>query len=350
MSVIDVAWSEPAAIDFENLPTPLGLGVFSNSFQPFVAGSVDTIYTSHGFATSRDFNHIYLRSPNGLTTFWLHFGIKTAVSNVAEQGTTPINGIPTVKFYHNNQIQFRMGRGNASATNWYFNKTIDNGVNWTQVGTFAIVPAATLMLLDIKVVISATVGIYEIYKDGVLLTSFSGNTSSTDNAVSLIELGSGIELYSSSNNIYSQMILADENTIGFKVQTLKVLSDNTPGTFLGTFARVNASTYTPTSNLSVSSNTPDASIVFTVTDTIANSLTIDSVWTGARKRKVGPSAVTKSSFVLKIGATEYVDTPHNSTIGEEVAIKTKWSANPSNGSGWTNATVDALQIGCKVLA
>jgi hypothetical protein len=349
MSVIDVAWSEPAAVIWENFPLPLGFGDFTA--QPFVVGNVDTVYTSNGYAASRDNNRVYLTSPSGLTTLWLHYAVKTATSNVAEQGTTPINGIPSVSFYHNGVIQYRMGRGNASATNWYFQKTLDNGLTWTQVGTFGVIPAATLMNIDLKIVISATVGAVELYKDGILVYSFAGDTSCTSNLVSQIELGSGIELYSSLNNVYSQMILANENTIGWKLQTLKVQSDNTPGTFLGDFSRVNSSTYKPYNDLSVSSNIPNASISFVVTDTVSNSLVVDSVWVAAKKRAVGQTTVTKSSFLLKIGGVEYTDAlPQGSVIGEETTVKSSWKSNPSNGSGWTYSDVDALQIGCKVIA
>jgi hypothetical protein len=348
MGVINAIWSEPSTVEFESALIPLGR--VDTFFQPFVASGVDATYSPTGFASDKDLNKIYLTSPVGLTTLWIHFSIKTAATNAAEQGSTPINGIPSIIFYHNGQQQYRMGRGNASATNWYFQKTLNNGSTWTQVGTFAVIPFATLMEIDIKIVISATVGEYFIYKDGVLMTSFSGDTSCTNNLISLITLGSGVSVLSTNNNIYSQIILADENTVGWKLQTLKI-SAGSDANFLGDFSRVNLSSYKGASDKSVSTDIPNARISFDTNNTVVNSLVVDSVWVAGRHIKVGASSVNNSQLLLKVGGIDYVDaTLISAKVGKEEVIKQKWTANPSNSSGWTKADVDALQIGLKVSA
>jgi hypothetical protein len=350
MAVIDVVWAEPAATVFSDDADPaVFFDGISSSFQPFITLYSDPIYSPYSFMTSLSVNNLFVTSPTGLNSFWLHFDINTGVGNPTEAGSTPIDGIASVIFYHNNIKQFRMGRGNGSYTDWYFLRTLDNGITWDQVGGVITLPQQTLMTLDLKVTIDATVGAYQLFKDGTSLISFTGDVDCTSGLVSKIQLRSGATVVGLANTSYSQIVLANESTVGWKLLTLNVTGDNAPGAFLGDWTRVNDHNYVAASVRSVSTDITNSSILFDMTDTVVNSLVIDSVWTSTRKKRTANAAPTKSVALMKIGATVY-EHPDVTTSppDEEIVSKQRWSANPSNNSGWVPSAVDNLQIGYKV--
>jgi hypothetical protein len=339
MSVIELCWSEPSAVVSSSFLNQKSYNIVMNT----TAGRFDPNFCNAAISTTLT-NRIYLDCKSDQTDIWLHFDMYSNIVTTPEVGTTPVNGIPSIIFHSSSgdeQFRFTIGDSNTS---WYLLKTLD-GVTWTVIDTVSTLTNSIRHVLDLHIKISSTVGRYELFQNGTQLRNFTGDTSCFNNSIRYVTMGSG------SVNVkdYSQIILANENTVNWKVASLSLTADGGVTNWSNTFAQVNSVTYTSNKSFGLHTNSLSSNHSFVASDinVAATGLTVDSVWAGYRGSITTDSSVQGIYPLIRSGGVNYVNSTKimGITDCDEVVNKAKWSANPVNGSGWTQADVNSFEYG-----
>jgi hypothetical protein len=337
MATLDLCWAEPAAIKSNSFLDSTSFNIVMNT----TAGRFDSNYSRAAISTTLN-NRFFLDAKSDLTDFWLHFDMYSAAG--AETGTTPINGIPSIIFHSSDgNPQYRFTLGNGVNSSWYLLKTID-GTNWTVIDAVSTLVVSLRHVIDIHIKISPTVGQYELFQNGVQLRNFTGDTSSLNNAIRYINMGSG----SVAIKDYSQIILANESTVGWKLSTISPTADGGIANWTNTFAQINSIPYTNNKDTGLHTNSlVQHSFVASDITVTAAGLTVDSVWSGCRGYMTSDSTIQGVYPMLRSGGINYINTNKilSVTDGSETVEKIKWSVNPVNGSGWTQNDVNILEYG-----
>lgn len=201
--------------------------------------------------------------------------------------------------------------------------------------------------IDINFKVHATTGFIYVYVDGVLMMSYTGNTViSASTSVTQLRFGNSANGGSLGTNTtsFSEVIVSDQPTIGSKVITRPFTAFGDVNQFAGAIANINAaassdatfmSELTPTEILTLSS----ASI-----PTLAGGDVISAVFLNFRSNYEPSSPVTKFAPLVRKSGINYVSTAI-SLSNTVTPYQQRWDTDPATGSLWTEAGVNAIQLG-----
>lgn len=277
---------------------------------------------------------------------WLHCELRmNGPDGVEDDG----DGSSMITFYDTNKVpQYRIGLTAAASTSTFaFQRSTDGGTNWTTMGSTFTLSQNILYIIDLQVKIHASTGEAKVYKDGTLTIDFTGDTTSQDNAVRYVDLRSAGDF-----KYWSQVIVADEYTVGWKVNYLEPTTNGGATGWSGGVTDLTTGIYTGISNKGLHTDTNDTVSTFVLDDiyTGASTLVVDSVFVAARGSMSSGTSVSDLKAVVRIGGTNYDSTDSLSRIindGSEYSDIVKFGTNPSNGSGWTQADVNGIEAGVR---
>lgn len=322
-----------------------------------VMGAPEFDTTNGGTGTSNEYDNTYVRgSIHGVNTktqpildlganyseFWLHY-------EVYNQGTVN-SARPSVEFLSAAfQRQYTLLGVSGGATYHFYRSTANVSYD-TRIGTGQITyTSSRKYAMDIHVKNHGSTGIFDVYVDGVLVSSFSGNTSTNgDSAVRYIRFRSA-----TNNNTlqFSQVVAATVPTVGWKVQELPPLTGTQEFTgWTGTFSDCDDAGYTAAKADSIFANADSTTESFVVADVVAaaSSMIVQAVAVSARVLATPDTAVETFVPGLSISSTFYEGGDYSvDPLDGEKVIQKIWDAHPNTGSGWTQSDVNALQIGVR---
>jgi hypothetical protein len=199
--------------------------------------------------------------------------------------------------------------------------------------------------IDIEIVRHLTTGIFRIYKDGVQIFSFTGDTD-TDSTMGRIRFV-GTTTNTREANV-SQVIVADENTIGWKLATLSPDGNGANTSWTNDYTAIDESVYN--AGDFIETNTLNQLETSTVTNINAaySTYNVKAVVVAARASNDSGSAINDIQGVVRVGATNY--TSANLALpkdGLEYSVQTVFTNNPATATAWTQAEVNALEAGVK---
>ena len=228
-----------------------------------------------------------------------------------------------------------------------FNLEYWNGSGFTEITPTinSFLTQDTVQKLDFHWKIADTDGVFELYIDEALAASFTGDTLT--GGFSQIDqvrlLNTAHDENSNLYNVYfSETIVADVETIGWGLKTLAPNGDGNSTTWTGTFDDVDDITFND--DTFVSSGTAEEVELFTIED-LGPSFTVEAVVVAARSRTAvtGPQNL---QMAIRTGGSNFFSSnvPVGTGFAGEQAV---WDLNPNTGLPWTNAEIDALEIGVK---
>lgn len=224
-----------------------------------------------------------------------------------------------------------------------------DGGSWVNLKTNEI-STATDADYDVHVKIDATAGLFVVYQDAAEVYRFEGDTSSIINSttmdtVDFKSLSDTSTTFSSSLNQFSQVAIADEKTLGWKIATLGVTAQGTETDWTGD--NTNVDEITLDVNDFISSDTAGQIETFAIADlpTAASSLIVKEVGVlvSALRDSTGPSQL---ELVARTNSTNYF----SSTLALSTSFESYfhgWTTNPNTGVEWTQTEVDALELGVR---
>lgn len=228
-----------------------------------------------------------------------------------------------------------------------FNLEYWNGASFTEITPTinSFLTQDTVQKLDFHWKIADTDGVFELFIDEVLAASFTGDTLNAGfTQIDRVRLLNTSHSQNSSlyNVYFSETIVADVSTIGWHLKTLAPTGVGNSTTWTGTFDDVDDITFND--DTFISSGTAEEVELFTIED-LGAAFQVEAVVVAARSRTAvtGPQNL---QMAIRTGGSNFFSSnvPVGTGFAGEQAV---WDLNPDTGLPWTNAEVDALEIGVK---
>jgi len=275
-----------------------------------------------------------------VTDVWLH----ARVSFASTGGT--VNSHPLIKFRSTSgQDVLRLnGFGGVSNPSVYDLEYWD-GAAWQKIGTSWTI--ASPSTLDFHCKIADTGGVFAFYVNGSLIAELTGDTLLFAGAdVAEVHLASGsTDDSTSADKNYTEVVVADESTIGMRVATLAPTAAGTNTAWTGDETDVDE---VVTDDVDfISSATADEVETYAASDLSAAAATFTprAVFVAARAKR-GATGPQSLQLAVRSGTTE--DFSETKALTEAFAhYRNGWATNPDTAAAWTPAEIDALEFGVK---
>ena len=234
-------------------------------------------------------------------------------------------------------VQLDSDNGDMNLERW-------NGSGFTELGRLRISnDFSGGGVIDIHWNIADSGGFYRLYLNGNLVTQFEGDTlfgamTGFDRAI----LGPQGSFFNSQQTIYySEVIVADEETIGWHLSTIFPSGDGNSTTWTGTFLDVDESSLNDGDF--VSSALDDELEQFTCSN-LPTSLDVKAfvITTRSRNVAVGPQNVQVS---LRTNSIDFTSANLSISTSFTNGGPIIYDLNPDTSAAWTLAEIDAIEIG-----
>ena len=269
-----------------------------------------------------------------VSDMWFHTHIKPAPQNnytdggqwylvLRDEDDTAIGGIWVDVTKPNDVLQFKVG-------------TDEKVVN-----------VATNVDVDIHVQVGNP-GLFEVYISGVLEWTFTGNTqpgTSTKVASMLVNSVTHRD-FNSYQFSFSEVIIADEPTLGFALYTIEPVADGATADFLGDVSNINNLIPAAQIDAMTAQAVGDAHLFDLATmPTLPQGGEIKAVTLAAKTLPVGsPTIVSFDAQVDTLAA----GVPDTGAVTDGAAMLVM-ETNPATNQPWTVAEINAAQFGFKAL-
>lgn len=204
---------------------------------------------------------------------------------------------------------------------------------------------------DVWFRIHATTGFLRIYQDGVLIYSYSGNT--------VISGGTQVNGFQVRRNtttttaslqaVYSELLFSDETTVRSKVISRPFTAFGDVNTWAGALADINALDSVDTTFMSDSTAGDITTFASAAIPAVVAGESISAVILNFRANFEPTSPVTRIDPLARISGVNYFGT-QRTLLNTVAPYSQRWALNPATGAAWTEAAVNALQLGFRSAA
>ena len=203
---------------------------------------------------------------------------------------------------------------------------------------------------DIHIKIHATTGIFRVYKNGSMVYEFTGDTSTVNNQIDKIVM-KNYSSYTASYRYWSQVIVADESTIGWHLDTLRPTGDESLTNWTGAYSDVDESDHQSTSD-TVSSDTVNAEARFSHAGINAvlpdSSHQIKAIVVASATSISSGATPTDYQHLVRVSSATY--TSSNMGAVKDGSVEPRysiWANSPATATTWTYAEVNGMSFGVK---
>ncbi len=242
-----------------------------------------------------------------------------------------------------NAYKIAMGSGGTWALHMY------DGATWSAALATSVSPVIVDAgaAIDIHILRHASTGVFEVFKDGVSVAQFTGDTLGDAAGIGSIhwvgQAGGSSEL-----NV-SQVIVASENTIGWKLVTLHATGNSATNTaWANDYTAIDEFTYD--SGDYIETNATNQVETFSAADINAGYSTynVKAVAVAARATNDSGSVVTDIQAALRVSSTNYF----SANLGldkdsTEHSVQTFFEVNPNTSAAWSQSEVNSAEFGLK---
>lgn len=325
------------------------------------AGEFDSNFVPTGSAVDHNGDLFADLSTSGLTEAWFHFrtmiSALTATQSIIRVITLAqrLTSISLVRLRCSTSASGSSSlSGTAALTLEFLDAT---GAAYTVVDAPFNVVIDIVHTFDLHVKLHGSTGVIELYMDGNLVADFSGNTAPSAAAadgMSILNLrqsfatGSGLINYCT---IYSEVIVADENTLDWRLAELLPTGAGASSGWTGAYTDVDDVTPPSTGDLDLitaaSNNLTSTYVMGDISGSISG-MSIVAVGVVARARK-GTTGPQHLRGVVRISGTDY----ETSDISPEISLapaRMIWNTNPATSGAWSISAVNGAEFGMKATA
>lgn len=209
----------------------------------------------------------------------------------------------------------------------------------------AAITANTLQDIDIFYTRHVSTGVFQVYVNGVSVMNFSGDTD-TESAVAMIRF-EGLTTNTREMNI-SQVIVADENTIGWKLATLSPDGNGAQTAWTNDYTAVDEFSYNSADFIETNSTSQTETYTCSNINATYSTYNVKAVAVAMRASNDSGSAVNDLQAVVRVSGTDYTSSNLSFTKdGTEQSKQNVWNTNPATSAAWTQSEVNALEVGVK---
>jgi len=224
----------------------------------------------------------------------------------------------------------------------------DNGAGFVQAGADYGINHHNRQTLDLQVLCNTASGRIKLYNAGSLVLD-SGVLSLTGigDIARLMFSGSPSLSPNTDTACYaSQVIVANEPTIGWKLATFVPSGDGANTAWTGTYADVDEIVYNDGDFISSAVANDIETFTLTGPSLGTSAVKAVAVTTRVRRNTTGPQNL---QHALRVGGTNYFGSTHALDVGFTPEISF-WATDPSTGVAWVPGDVAAIEAGVKAIA
>lgn len=266
------------------------------------------------------------------TTAWFHCEINI--------GANSANG-PLLVFYNSSGTAvFRLNVPNFNVMQMQY----WNGSAWTDIGTSYTFPTSTRFTIDIKIICGAS-GSASLYTAGSLI----GTASATMTAVTNI---AKVRLYSNSSFTaagYSQIIAADEPTVGWRLATLAPSANGANTTWTNDYTAVDEATTVDDADFITSSTAAEVETYAATDAPSGTGMGVKAVVVTARA-KIGATGPQNLQMAVRSAGTNYFSSNVTGLGAGFAGVQAVFALDPATAAAWTLANCNSAEIGVKSIA
>ena len=281
---------------------------------------------------------VWLNWSNSLSEGWTHFVLTTGTDTDTNlslmRGYTYTGGVYTEEW----RIAATANTGEFAFYTW-------DGTTWIVSGNpFSIGVNMDYQVIDVYFKMDATNGEWRVYNNGILLQSYTGGFTTPSNSINAVRFTAPDN---TATFYVSQIIVADESTLGFKLITLEPTADSSVVDWVGSYTNIDAANYVDEAS-PMTSDVIGAKALFTGANVDAsfNTLEVKAVVVSGVYSVTGGGTVTDLRPILNTGGLDFtgplLSLPNTGELRRHQEI---WHNNPNTSTKWTIPEVDALTYG-----
>lgn len=221
------------------------------------------------------------------------------------------------------------------------------GGSWVNL---AIEPATSMLpglfRFDIHVIFHATAGLVELYRDGALILSFSGDTSGDNGIITdRLNVGDTIDGVISSYTAHSGIIVATDDTRKYTFVQRLPNAAGAKQEWTGAYTDINEVGFNDTNF--ITTNTLGKVSTFGFAD-LPSEMAVRNVAAlviAGRSRNAG--SISTVEGIARVGSTEYSASAKFDASPLYGPQNWVFNANPATGQAWLGSDIDAAEFGVK---
>lgn len=199
---------------------------------------------------------------------------------------------------------------------------------------------------DVYIKVDGTAGEFRIYKETVEILTFTGDTSIDNLTFGRIhfkgQTGGANELS------VSQVILADESTLGWKLATLNPSGNGVNTQWTGDYTDVDEFVYDDTDFIEALTTGLIETSAMSDLSALLGSFNVKALAFATRAENDSGSSINDIQAALRISGTNYFSAnlglPKD---GTDHSVQTIFATNPATSGSWSQSVVNALEAGLK---
>lgn len=247
---------------------------------------------------------------------------------------------------------------NADGSETQYKVIMNSDGSWTfqrwKSGAFTTIGSTTAAVaviqngaaeIDFQIVRHPTTGTFNVYKNGTSIFSFSGNTD-TENTIGRLRFN-GFASGAQELNV-SQVIIADESTLTWKLQTLAPDGNGSNTAWTGDYTSIDEAVLDEGDFIETNTlGTTETATVSNINAAYA-AYNVKAVEVGIRGSNDSGSAINDLQAVVRTGGNNYQSA--NLGFTKDGSVQSKfaiWNTNPQTSSAWTQSEVNALEVGVR---
>jgi hypothetical protein len=228
----------------------------------------------------------------------------------------------------------------ASSTSHTVSLEYWNGASFTSVGSFTINMTSTIHHMDLQVVGNSGTGSMALYVAGTeRITTGSIDMSSVASLTNVRSYGRA----SNSDMHISQVIVADESTIGWRLATFYPSGAGATSSWTGAYTSIDEPVFSDADF--ILSSVADQVSTFAQTGPVMTGYTVKAVAVAARAKR-GASGPANLQLALRSAGTTYFSGSKALDLGITANVGI-WETDPATTAAWVNTAISSLQPGVK---
>lgn len=253
---------------------------------------------------------------------------------------------PLVEFSDNGGARYRVAfKGSLSQ----YKLQYLSGGSWNDYATYAAsaLPSATIAAYTVRLTVHSSTGFFGLYVEGLLVASYTGNTTISGAVSGVTQVGLASSASSSSNEHFvSEVIVADEDIRNLSLARLSPSAAGATSNWTGAYTEIDEDTLNDTD--AITSATANQESQFALTDLTSTQGSVRGVYVKARAAK-GGSGPLHVQLGLRIGSTNYLsgDLSPGNAYGP---LQYELTTNPATSGAWANADLNSAQLAVKSTA
>lgn len=301
-------------------------------------GSYNSSFARCAIACNRDTNYAEGLPSASATDAWIHFEFETG----AIASSTSTTRFVWYDSSGNDRIKIIYQDTTTQLIVQYW-----NGASYTSLTGISVAVDGIRQTIDLHVVCNSATGSINLYIAGTnRLDSGSINLSSVTNLKKFRFYGAVISNLTT-QTWFSQVIVADESTIGWRLGTRYPNGAGATSAWTGAHTDIDEAVYSDSDF--ILSGTANQVSTFTQTGPALTGYTVRAVAVTTRNRR-GASGPQNLRHALRVSGTDYFSGSDIALDLGYTATQTIWETNPATAAAWVNTAIDALQPGVKSIA